>query len=234
MDDTLIIQKRGLINSNSIKQHIHHSSVKEQMKNIAIKYGVQIDLVKDLNRMAHIWNATRYFLEENASKKEIMLAMNELNVQFMIEERADHEVSVLGSGTLSGLQKLHNLNYLMGLVTTASRESYERISNHQDFGSFGKFFKHTVTRDDCNYIKPDPEPINRILDLFNARDFVYVGDSDHDAEACKASDGLFILINTKRYDSSQIDTMNPDAIISNLSELPSILERLLDVRENNP
>ena len=231
MDGTLIIQKGESVGNNSTEQHIHYSSVKEQMKNIAEKYGVQKDLIKDLNRMAHIWNATRHFLEDNGfSKQEIMLVMNEINVLFMIEERVDHKVSVLGSGTLSGLQKLHDLKYSMGLVTTASRESYERISTHHDFGRFGKFFKHTITRDDCNYIKPEPEPIFRILELFNAHEFIYVGDSDHDAQACKASGGLFVLINTKRYDNFQIDIMNPYAVINNLSELPVILDKLSDVR----
>ena len=54
MDGTLITIDNKLrhVNTNGVK------SPKEQMKKIAIQHGVPPNIVKPLNRMAHIWNKT--------------------------------------------------------------------------------------------------------------------------------------------------------------------------------
>ena len=83
-----------------------------------------------------------------------------------------------------------------------------------------------MTRDECRFIKPEPEPIHRILKEFNRDGFIYIGDSDHDAQACKAAGGIFVLINTRGYDMEIIKAMNPDAVIENLTELAETLKKL--------
>jgi len=150
--------------------------------------------------------------------------IDEINVPFMEEERADHAVSVLLPSTIEGLESLKHLEYEMGLVTTASRESYNRISTQEEYGCFGEYFKHSVTRDDVKYIKPEPEPIYRILKHYNPSDFIYVGDSDHDAQACKAAGGRFVLINTRAYVYETIEYFAPWAVIESLDQLPEVLE----------
>jgi HAD superfamily hydrolase (TIGR01549 family) len=160
------------------------------------------------------------------SEKQITAAIDEINVPFMEQEKAEHAVSVLLHGTVEGLDALRCHGYEMGLVTTASRESYDRINKKAEFGCFGEYFNHSVTRDECNYIKPEPEPIHRILKHYNHSNFVYIGDADHDAQASKAAGGRFILINTREYDSKVLDNLSPDAVINTLDELPEVLERL--------
>jgi phosphoglycolate phosphatase-like HAD superfamily hydrolase len=197
------------------------------MKKIAVSYGVPADLIMGLERMALIWNTTRHCLEENGySDDEIEAVIDEINVPFMAEEEADHATSILLPDTVKGLDSLKHLGYEMGLVTTASRVSYERISNCQDYGCFGKYFRYSVTRNDCKYIKPEPEPIYRILNLYNRSDFVYVGDADHDSQACKAAGGRFVLINTRGYDEATVASLEPDAVINSLLELPETLEEI--------
>ena len=114
----------------------------------------------------------------------------------------------------------------MGLVTTTSRESYDRLSASDEFSRFGEFFPHSITRDDCGYIKPDPEPLNRMMALYGREDIVYVGDSDHDALAAKAAGALFVLINTREYDDATVNLFSPDGVIENLSQLPELLHKL--------
>lgn len=229
MDGTLIVLREKPKYTGTTTYHGSYMSIKSHMKEIVVSHGVPPELVKDLNRMAHIWNATRRFLEDNDySEEQIQRVIDEINEPFMVEERADHEVSVLMDGTLDGLQALRKQGYELGTVTTASRESYERISNSDEYGCFGRFFKHSVTRDDCRYIKPEPEPIHRILEMFNTDSFIYVGDADHDHQACTAAGGRFVLINTREYDEETIESMKPDAVISKLTELPTVLRNLLD------
>jgi HAD superfamily hydrolase (TIGR01549 family) len=224
MDGTLIIQKKPPEYQGTKTHYGPYMSIKAQMKEIVIKYGVPSELVTPLNRMALIWNATRQYLEEHDySDAEIMVVMTEINEPFMVEERADHEISVLLPDTISGLETLRLLGYEMGLVTTASRESYDRISQDSAYGCFGDYFKHSITRDECRYIKPDPEPIHRILGLYHREAFVYIGDSDHDAYACNAAGGRFVLLNTRCYDEETVDSFSPYAVIDRLSVLPEIL-----------
>ncbi len=224
MDGTLIIQEKKPEYQGTTTHYGPYLSIKHQMKEIVVKHGVPEPLVAPLNRMAHIWNTTRHYLEENHySEAEINAVMTEINVPFMVEERADHEISVLLPGTVSGLEALSKLGYEMGLVTTASRESYDRISRDPIYGCFGAYFKHSITRDDCRYIKPDPEPIHRILRNHDQDDFIFIGDSDHDAQACQAAGGSFVLINTRDYDSETIDSLNPFLVIDRLDELPGKL-----------
>jgi len=227
MDGTLIIPMNKPKYTVTTTGKDSYESIKTQMKKIAVKHGVPSDLVTKLDRMSHIWNVTRRFLEEKAlSNEEIQTIMDELNVPFMVEEKADHACSVLIPNTLEALNSLKNLGYEMGIVTTASRESYDRISRQNDYGYFGRFFKHSITRDDCWYIKPDPEPIERILKLFKRNDFAYIGDSDHDALACRKVGGIFVLLNTRKFDLKSINKLQPKAIINNLTELPDALDNL--------
>jgi phosphoglycolate phosphatase-like HAD superfamily hydrolase len=227
MDGTLIVLSEKPKYISTLTNHGSYISIKHQMKEIVVRYGIPAELVKELNRMALIWNFTYCYLEKIGTPDEhIQKVIEEINVPFMVEERADHAVSVLLEGTLTGLEVLKIKGYDMGLVTTASRDSYDWFSNHSDFGCFGKYFRYSVTRDDCRYIKPEPEPIHRILKLFKRDRFVYIGDSDHDAEACQAAGGRFILINTREYDADTIRSLKPDAVIESLVELPTVLETL--------
>jgi phosphoglycolate phosphatase-like HAD superfamily hydrolase len=118
------------------------------------------------------------------------------------------------------------MEYELGLVTTASRESYDRISNSENYERFGRYFTYSVTRDECRYIKTEPEPINKILEYFGTSSFVYVGDSDHDAQACKTAGGDFILINTRGYDRETINEIEPNIVINSLEELPDVITRI--------
>jgi phosphoglycolate phosphatase-like HAD superfamily hydrolase len=227
MDGTLIILKHRPKYRGTITHHTPFMSIKVRMKEIAVSHGVPVEEVKDMNRMAYIWNRVRSYLEEDGrSQKEIQDIIYEINGPFMVQERSEHDLSVLLPGTLSGLYALKSMGYEMGLVTTASRKSYDRLSTSDDFGRFGDFFSLSITRDDCDYIKPDPEPINRMMELCGRDDVVYVGDSDHDALAAKAAGARFVLINTRDYDEETINSFSTDGVIDNLSQLPELLNNL--------
>ena len=64
------------------------------------------------------------------------------------------------------------------------------------------------------------------LDNHGVDGFVYIGDSDHDAEAAKAAGGAFILVNTRDYDEEHMRRLEPRAVISDISELPDALRSL--------
>ncbi len=222
MDGTLIVLKYNVL----VNHHAPYLSIKAQMKQVAVENGVPADLVMDLDRMALIWNTVRKYSEKTKTPEEVEELMRMINEPFTVEERAEHDVSVLLPDTITGLRSLKDEGYEMGLVTTASRKSYDRLSNSYEYEKFGSFFPQSITRDDVNYIKPDPEPINRMKKLCDREDVVYIGDSDHDGLAANAAGCKFILINTREYDEETIKSFSPDRVISKLTELLGLLKRL--------
>ncbi len=225
MDGTLIILKKKPTYTGVTNKHLPYLSIKVQMKKVAVENGVPSNLVEDLDRMAHIWNAVRKYGEENFPDGVDEL-MRKINDPFMVEERTEHDLSILLPDTIDGLKELKAEGYEMGLVTTASRESYSRLSTSDEFKCFGSFFGKSITRNDVNYIKPNPEPLNLMKSLCGRDDVVYVGDSDHDALSANAAGCKFVLINTREYDEETINSLNADGVIKRLSELPSLLEKI--------
>ena len=227
MDGTLIKMTDSSRHSQRVRHHTSYGSVKQRMKELAADHGVPAEELADLERMAHIWNAARAYADHNGFPEEdTQTLMSAINAPFMEEERADHALSVLIPGTAEALMTLRDLGYEMALVTTASRWSVERLLGSHEHGRLGRFFTHTVTRDDCSYVKPDPEAIEKALRLCGRDYFVYIGDSDHDAEAAKAVGGAFILVNTRGYDQEHLKRLEPDAVITGLGELPDVLSSL--------
>jgi len=227
MDGTLIILKHRPKYRGTITHHTPFMAIKAEMREIAIRHGVPSEEINGMNRMAHIWNRTRSYLEgEGQSPDEVLAVIDEINEPFMVQERSEHDLSELLPDTISGLQTLTSMGYEMGLVTTASRESYDRLSTSDDYGRFGAFFQRSITRDETGYIKPDPEPLNRMKTLCGRDDIIYIGDADHDAQAAEAAGARFVLINTRDYDEETISSFSTDGVIENLSQLPGLLSRL--------
>lgn len=227
MDGTLIFLEDKPEYQGFSTNYASYISLRQQMKIVASSHGVPIDEYDGLNRMAHIWNKTRAYAESHGFNEiGIKALMNAINEPFTQQESADHARSVLIPGTIETLVALQNDGYLFGMVTNASRMAYKRISESTEFGRFGKYFLDSITRDDCDFIKPDPEPIHRILELFGRSDFIYIGDSNHDAEATRAARGIFILVNTRGYNDETIKMLAPHAVIHSITELPQILHNL--------
>lgn len=224
MDGTLIITEDKPVYNGLSTSHAPYVSLRDEMKRAAAEHGIPWGEFEGLDRMAHIWNRVREFAEKNGfDEGSIETLMEAINGPFTAEESEDHSRSHLLPNTLDALEQLSK-HYELGLVTTASRRAYKRISRSPEYGCFGRFFRHSVTRDDCYFIKPAPEPIQRILDLFRRSDFIYIGDSDHDAQAARAAGGGFVLINSRRYGKKTLEELDPDAVIDSLTELPSVLE----------
>jgi phosphoglycolate phosphatase len=227
MDGTLIHVEGRVANPGHHPGHQAKTPAREEMKRLAALHGVPSEAVEDLNRMAHIWNTCRAYAEAKGySEEETDALMAALDGPFMEEEVTDHAISTLLPDAEETLDALRGLGYEISLVTTASKASVERIVGSPEYGHIGRFFTHMVTRDDCRYVKPRPEPIMRALALHGRTGFVYVGDSDHDAQAAKAAGGPFILVDTRDYGKDMVAGLGPIAVVRSLSELPGVLTML--------
>jgi HAD superfamily hydrolase (TIGR01549 family) len=227
MDGTLITIRDGPKYRGVSTGYTTYVSLRQMMMDVAISCGVPAEEYSGLNRMALIWNRTRAYAEEQGyDRAEVETLMRAINGPFTKEESVEHARSFLLPGTIEVLEALMQEGHPMGIVTTASRGAYEAVSRSPEFGRFGRFFRHSITRDDCDYIKPHREPMERAMQLFGRIDYAYIGDSDHDAQAAMAAGGTFILINTRGYDEETVETLSPHAVIQRLTELPSLLKEL--------
>lgn len=90
------------------------------------------------------------------------------------------------------LGELHARGVSMGAVTAETADEMIR-----GFGRFGllPYFGHVVTADDTERRKPDPEPLQRYLEVsgFGPGETLYVGDALGDAMAARASGIDFAL-----------------------------------------
>lgn len=212
-------EKELLIESSGAK-------ARAEMKRLAVSLGVSKEEIDPLNRMAVVWNSSRRYAETHkfANEKTKRL-MQELNIAFQKQEDLEHSMTMPLPETSEVLQCLVADSYQLGVVTSASRKGYNRIAGDSSFGGFNRFFKHSITRDDCHYIKPDPEPINRVLRLMGSSDFIYVGDSDHDASAARSAGGRFILLKNNK-NPEWVRDHKPDGVISSLGLLPQKINEL--------
>jgi HAD superfamily hydrolase (TIGR01549 family) len=225
MDETLITAKKDPVLGEDTFR-LKGIQARQEMRNIAASHGIPFSELEPLNRMAYIWNASRRYGEAHSfSEEKISNLMADLNKTFNVQEELEHKICVLLPNTIESLETLSR-DYLLGIVTSSSRVGYEWMSRSSVLGCFNKYFRHSITRDDCVYIKPDPTPIKLILKLFDRTDFVYIGDSKHDADAVKKTEGKFILINTHNYGGEELKQINPDWVIERLSELQELLPRI--------
>ena len=103
---------------------------------------------------------------------------------------------------------------------------------HKSVGARAKMSLSSLARDysEASLVPP----IIRIQIVFAIRrtlqwmrsSTIYVGDSDHDAQATNAVGGIFVLMNTRKYDARTIDTLSPKAVIHSLTELPNTLRKI--------
>ncbi|MDQ6887429.1 MAG: HAD-IA family hydrolase [Gemmatimonadota bacterium] len=86
--------------------------------------------------------------------------------------------------------------------------------------------------DHCTRHKPDPEPVLLALRQLgrSAGEAVFVGDSPHDVASGKAAGVLTIGALWGPFLRSELERASPDWLLSDIRELPALLERLeLDV-----
>jgi HAD superfamily hydrolase (TIGR01549 family) len=135
---------------------------------------------------------------------------------------------VLEADALSTLQKLETDGYRMGLISNAGDDQdVQQLARR--FG-ISKYFDFILTSAACSYRKPH----RRIFELalsnwyFLPSEAVMVGDNlDADVRGAQ-SVGLFAIWISRRAGGRSEDQLSiqPDASLSSLSELPAVLDRL--------
>lgn len=125
------------------------------------------------------------------------------------------------------LQTLREQGYKVALVTNSMFPMWMRDTELHAFEIFD-FFDVRITSGDSGYMKPHPAIYERALDLLGVLpdEAVFVGDRPANDIAGANEVGLVSVLISPAHLERELDGVEPDYIISTLSELPPILDKL--------
>ena len=141
-----------------------------------------------------------------------------------MELKAAREVT-LYPGALETLQKLRSRSLRIGIVTNNGRAGTELTL--KKYGLEG-FFDTVVTRDDCEEVKPDANPVRQVLADMSVpqEEAILVGDGIMDIMAAKAAGLLSVAVPTGPFTGKRLVEAEPDFIIGSINDLPNLIESL--------
>lgn len=125
-------------------------------------------------------------------------------------------------GVYDTVQTLHKQGYGLGIVTTKMRAS---VGKGLKAARLASFFDVIVTLDDVSRAKPDPEPVNRALELLCAspETAIMIGDSLFDIEAGKNAGTYTAGVAWSIKGADALEAARPDVM---LRAMPDLLDAL--------
>jgi len=130
-------------------------------------------------------------------------------------------------GVETTLRQLHADGFKLGLCTNKPEQPTMAVLDH--FG-ITDLFTGLAFGDGPYPRKPDPAPVRHVVDQLPARHFLYVGDSETDAETAKNA-GLPMALFTQGYRKTPINQLPHDASFDHFDQLRAIIDRLAPLPE---
>ncbi|MFX1520624.1 MAG: HAD family hydrolase [Promethearchaeota archaeon] len=130
-------------------------------------------------------------------------------------------------GVQKTLKTLKDANYRLGVITALRKTELDTLLTKFNLNSY---FEVIVTADDVQNIRPSPEIVSDAINLLNVqpREVICVGDTVNDILAAKNAGTYVIAVLTGAQTEKALRSENPDAIINNITALPSVLDKFAD------
>jgi len=167
---------------------------------------------------------------DNKTFKEIRKKMYSMVEEMELKAATD---VTLYPGAVDTLEKLHSQAMKIGLVTNNGRKGTNiTLSRYR----LQNLFDAVVTRDDCEDMKPAPEPVLKLLTELNMApdETILVGDGVMDIMAAKAAGVRCAAVATGPFKSGLLLKAEPDYVLGSINDLPMLIELLNRVRETDP
>jgi len=129
--------------------------------------------------------------------------------------------------TILVLEALRRRRYKIGLVTNSMMPMWMRDIELEAYGILD-YFDVRLTSGDIGYMKPHPAIYERALSLLQvqAQQAVFVGDRPANDIAGANAAGLISVLMSPPHLNHQLEEVEPDFVITHLSELLPLLETL--------
>ncbi|MGX0976192.1 phosphoglycolate phosphatase [Roseovarius sp. MBR-51] len=146
----------------------------------------------------------------------------------MIEEFiADYETAVtltqVYPGVMAALDGLAVVGLALGLCTNKPKGPAHSVLSHLGLDGY---FPVIIGGDSLTVRKPDPAPLQATAAALGARDVIFVGDSEVDAETAARAGVPFVLY-TEGYRKGPIERITHDRAFSEFIDLPELITDLL-------
>lgn len=146
----------------------------------------------------------------------------------MIEEFiADYETAVtltqVYPGVMGALDGLAEADLALGLCTNKPKGPAHAVLAHLGLDGY---FPVIIGGDSLTVRKPDPAPLQATAAALGARDMVFVGDSEVDAETAARAGVPFVLY-TEGYRKGPVERITHDRAFSDFTDLPGLITDLL-------
>lgn len=127
------------------------------------------------------------------------------------------------TGVMACLDALTRAGLVLGICTNKPERPTGTVLAHLDMA---RYFPVVVGGDTLSVRKPDPAPLKEAIRRIGARDIVFVGDSEVDAETAEMAGVPFALF-TEGYRKTPVEYLRHSARFDNFNDLPTIVTRLL-------
>ena len=120
------------------------------------------------------------------------------------------------------VQELKKQGYKVGIVTTKARQTVEMGLK---LSKLDEFFDVVVTIDDVEHVKPHPEPLQKALQLLDAKpeEALMVGDNHHDIVGGQNAGTKTAAVSWTLKGRAYLEAYKPDFMLDKMSDLLPIL-----------
>lgn len=183
----------------------------------SFKHVVKKHLNKEISKEELIPSFGRPLIE---AMEEIAPGQGDLLVSLYREYTQKHhdEMVKIFPEVVKTLEKLHDLNIKLGIVTSKVRKTALR---GLELFNLDQLFDVFIGFEDTNIHKPKPEPILLALKKLGvkAENTLMVGDSPHDLVSAKAAGTKSVAVSWSSFPLERLAAEQPDFIINSMSQL---------------
>ncbi|MFF2089424.1 HAD family hydrolase [Paenibacillus sp. NPDC058174] len=163
-----------------------------------------------------------YIIGENFKDK--VLVQQAIEDYYSLYEKGHFDDFQNDQGIVGLLHFLKEKGIKIGVITGKSKRAFQISSEALHLLSF---FDITITGDDVDKAKPDPEGINKALNILgiDKSDALFVGDSNADILAGKAAGVRTYGVRWLSTYQSLVYDVSPDGIFDSVTEFRELLEK---------
>lgn len=123
------------------------------------------------------------------------------------------------------VRELKKQGYKVGIVTTKARQNVEM---GLQLSKLDEFFDVVVTIDDVEHVKPHPEPLQKALELLDAKpeEALMVGDNHHDIVGGQNAGTKTAAVSWTLKGRAYLEAYKPDFMLDKMSDLLPILSNM--------
>jgi HAD superfamily hydrolase (TIGR01509 family) len=206
--------------------NLDYRALRAEIKGYLAKMGVPASVLSLKENIFEMLNKAEIFVKNSGKSTEKMAAIRSeaLGIAEKYELEAAMSTGLL-SGAVETLKALKRMGLKIGLCTINSEKSASYIL--QRF-KIAEFFDVVVTRNMVSQVKPNTEHLQVVLKALSVapEESVVVGDSSADVQCARELKAIAVGLPTGISTVQQLTSQGVNFIITSITDLPVLIEKL--------